>query len=205
MKRRDFLGSASAFGALAALPVATATAGVASASPRFVLARADAAVPGTPFVAVDRADCAACAQPALRVRLDASYPAEHGAVLRDFWLSALFDAPGAARTPFLAWHFDGRGAGYGSQRSSFIAERATMRELAIDYRLGHAEATRETCRLTRFDAPLLQPGHYVLAGPRRNGSAVDAAALRHSGDTHSPLAVAARDFDYLAFRIEALA
>lgn len=204
MKRRDFLGSASVLGTLAALP-AVAAATPAATAPRFVLARADTATPGARFVAADRAECAACAQPALRVRLDASHPAEHGAVLRDFWLSALFDAPGAARSPFLAWHFDGRGAGYGSQRSSFVAERATMREFAIDYRLGDADAVRESCRLTRFDAPLLQPGHYVLAGPRRNGSAVDAATLRHSGDTRAPLALEARDFDYLAFRIEALA
>ena len=87
MKRRDFLGSASAFGALAAMPVA-ATSTSAATAPRFVLARADAAAPGTRFIAVDRAECAACAQPSLRVRLDASHPAEHGAVLRDFWLSA---------------------------------------------------------------------------------------------------------------------
>ena len=204
MKRRDFLGSASVVGAFAAMPAVAATA-PAAAPPVFVLARADAATPGARFVAADRAECAACAQPTLRVRLDGSHPAEHGAVLRDFWLSALFDAPGAARAPYLAWHFDGRGVGYGSQRSSFIAERVTMREFAIDYRVGDADARRESCRLTRFDAPLLQPGHYVLAGPRRDGRVVDASALRHSGDTRTPLAIEARDFDYLAFRIEALA
>lgn len=203
MKRRAFLGSASVLGACAALPV-TAAGTRLSAEPRFVLARADAAQAGTRFMAVDRAECTACAHEALRVRLDGSFVAEGGAVLREFWLNALFDTPDAGRLPYLAWHFDGRGAGYGSQRSSFIAERATMREFAIDYRLD-AESARESCRLTRFDAPLLQPGHYVLAGPRRDGGAVDAAALRHSGNSHAPLAGSARDFDYLAFRIEAFA
>lgn len=203
MKRRDFLGSASVFGACAALPAVAATART-QAEPRFVLARAEAAEFGTRFVAVDRAACAACAHETLRVRFDGSHAAEGGAVLREFWLDALFDTPDAGRLPFLAWHFDGRGAGYGSQRTSFIAERATMREFAIDYRLG-AEAARESCRLTRFDAPLLQPGHYVLAGPRRDGRAVDATDLRHSGDVQAPLAHGGRDFDYLAFRIEAFA
>ena len=203
MKRRDFLGSASVVGACAALPVAAATVRT-TAEPRFVLARAEAAVSGMQFVAVDRAECSACAHEALRVRLDGSHAAEGGAVLREFWLNALFDTRDAGRLPYLAWHFDGRGTGYGSQRTSFIAERATMREFAIDYRLD-AEAARESCRLTRFDAPLLQPGHYVLAGPRRNGRAIDVTDLRHSGDVQAPLAHGGRDFDYLAFRIEAFA
>jgi hypothetical protein len=207
MQRRRFLKGATLAGAATALPLSLslAQAAVQATEPRFLLVRAASADAGTRFEAVDRATCADCATSTVRVRMDGMHVADGASVLRTLSLSALFDAPGVPRAPFLAWHYVAGSVPRMSQRASFVAGRASMRGFELEYRVGEESTCRtEACALTRFDAPLLAPGHYVLAGPRRDGSRVDPATLAHSGDAAAPLA-GARDFDYLAFRIEALA
>ena len=192
MQRRQFLQAGAASSALLAVPFAP----FASASaPRFELRRAESAAAGAPYLPLAAAACAgACSADALRVHMDGLHVAR-GSRLREFTLSALFDVDAVSSAPFLAWHYtaDGRM----SQRFGFVAGRASMRGFEVEYRhQGDASCRRQACALTRLDAPLLAPGHYVL---------VDAAApsaLAHGGDALSPLG--ARDFDYLAFRIEPL-
>jgi hypothetical protein len=206
MKRRKFLKAAAIAGAATALPMALSHA-VASAPPpsRFVLARAMTSDAGTAYRPLDGADCSECAVSTVRVRMDGMHVADGGAVLRALSLHAMFDVPGAPRAPFTAWHYAAGAQARTSQRLSFVAGRANMRGFELEYRVeGDTGCVSERCDLTRFEAPLLEPGHYVLLGPRRNGERADPAALVHSGDSAAPLAMV-RDFDYLAFRIEATA
>jgi hypothetical protein len=206
MKRRQFLHTTAAAGALAAIPLGSAIARQA-ARPRFTLAHSGTATAGAAFRAIAQADCADCGADTLRVRLDGLHPAHDGLVLQEFGLSAIFETPGA-RTPFLAWQHVAGAQQRRSQRLSFVAGRATLRGFELEYRIaGMSMCANEACSLTRFDAPLLAPGHYVLAGPRRNGERVDPSQLRHSGDIAAPLLETGvpRDFDYLALRIEAIA
>lgn len=206
MKRRKFLKTATIAGAAAALPMTLVHAANLAASPsRFVLMRAASADAGVAFQALDRAACVDCATATVRVRMDGMHLADHGAVLREMSLLAMFDVPHAPRAPFIAWQYVAGVPAKSSQRMSFVAGRANMRGFELEYRVAGDDACRsQSCALTRFDAPLLAPGNYVLVGPRRDGSRVEPLKLVHSGDTARPLA-ATRDFDYLAFRIEAIA
>lgn len=198
MQRRHFLRSAAAIGAAACLPPALSLAAPAS---RFSLLYAASAAPGTPFVPFAAADCAACGATSLRVFVDGLHAAGQTPVLADFTLTALFDTLEGQRTPFLAW----QAAGDNRHRTRFVAPRAGMRGFELAYRAAGAAAdTRETLAMTRADAPVLMPGHYLIASPRRDGRAVDARELVHSGNPLQPLA-AAGDFDYLALRMEAIA
>jgi hypothetical protein len=199
MKRRHFLHSAGTLGAVMLLPAAAqAAAGVIapSTAARFTLLRSASGERGARFE--PHASCAAesCNADTLRVRMDGLHVAA-GSRLRGFSLSALFDADDGVQTPFLAWHYGVDGGVRMSQRMSFVAGRASMRGFALDYRHeGDIACRTQACALTRFEAPLLAPGHYVL---------VDAAApgaLAHGGDPLAPLGE--RGFDYLAFRIEPL-
>lgn len=207
MKRRDFLRSAALLGTAAAMPFAAQTAFAGAAHARtFKLARSASAVAGSRFAALDVAPCVACDADTLRVRIDAMHRAEGAPVLHELWLSAMFDDDLAGRIPFLAWQFVHGTPPRMSQRVSFVAGRDRMRGFELEFRLpGDAQCRRESCALTRLDAPALSPGHYVLLGPRRDGGSVDAAVLCHSGDPCVPLGPAPRDFDYLALRIEAAA
>ena len=206
MQRRKFLQTATLAGAASVVPLSLAqAAALVAAPPRFVLACALVAEAGARFAAPDQAACDDCVASAVRIRLDGMHLAEGGAVLRELSLQAMFEQPLAPRAPFIACHYVAGEPPKHSQRMSFIAERASMRGFELEYRVADQESCQqEDCALTRFEAPLLAPGHYVLAGPRRNGSRVDATRLRHSGDPSAPLA-GVRDFDYLSFRIEAIA
>lgn len=198
MQRRHFLRSAAAIGAVACLPPALGRAAPAS---RFSLLYAASAVPGAPFVPFAAADCAACAATSLRVYVDGLHAAGESPVLADFTLTALFDTLEGGRVPFLAW----QAAGDNRHRTRFVAPRAGMRGFELTYRAAGASAdTREALAMTRADARVPMPGHYLIASPRRDGSAVDPHGLVHSGDPLRPLA-AAGDFDYLALRMEAIA
>lgn len=198
MQRRHFLRSAAAIGAAACLPPAFGRAAPAS---RFSLLYAASAVPGTPFVPFAAADCTACGADALRVFVDGLHAATGSPVLADFTLTALFDTLDGGRVPFLAW----QAAGDNRHRTRFVAPRAGMRGFELSYRAAGASAdTREALAMTRVDARVLMPGHYLIVSPRRDGSAVDARGLVHSGHPLQPLAEAG-DFDYLALRMEAIA
>ena len=203
MNRRDFLASAGASGALGLVGIGApaVSAATAPAPVRFRSYVLDViegrfvplAVAHTPI---------ACGEPTLNVCLDGFHPATGMPVVQAFRLSALFDVPGAAQSPFHVWHFDAATPERGSRGFRFLAGRATMRGFRIDYRLVGETACSERCAAVAHAMAPLQPGHYLLAGPRRDGSAVEAAGLAYSGDPARPLALAERDFDYLAFRIE---
>jgi hypothetical protein len=203
MKRRKFLKSAAIAGAAAALPVSLAYAAVPSAEARrFVLLRAASDQAGTAFHTLDDAPCIDCATEAVRIRMDGMHVADGGSVLGELSLHAMFDVPNAPRAPFIALHYVAGAPAKNSQRGSFVAGRASMRGFELEYRLVEdTRCNREDCSLTRFHAPLLKPGHYVVAGPRRDGSRVDPSQFVHSGNTSAPLVIA-RDFDYFAFRVE---
>jgi hypothetical protein len=134
----------------------------------------------------------------MRVRMDGMHVASSSS-LREFSLNAMFDVAFAPRAPYIAWHYAAGSAPRMSQRASFVAGRASMRGFDLEYRHdGDAACRTQACALTRFEAPLLAPGHYVLV------DASAPAALAHTGDTLAPLG-AQREFDYLAFRIEPIA
>lgn len=207
MRRRGFLHCAAALGALATLPLAARAAMRGSKTgPAFVLARSASGARGEAFDPLAVSCAGACTAAMLRVRIDGLHRAAGTPVLHELALSAMFDHGGVQPAPFLAWQFVHGAPSRVSQSIVFSAPRDGMRGFELEYRLaGDAQCRDEACALTRFGAPLLSPGHYVLLGPRRDGTRVDAAGLRHSGDALAPLGEAARDFDYLALRIEAIA
>jgi len=206
MRRRGFLHCAAALGALAAVPLAArASMRDAEVRPAFVLARSASAEFGAAFAPLAVACASACSAPMLRVRIDGLHRAAGSAVLHALSLSAMFDQDDQRPVPFLAWQFVHGAPSRISQRLAFSVPRDRMRGFELDYRLaGDTQCRGESCALTRFDAPLLAPGHYLLLGPRRDGARIDVGALRHSGDVLAPLGDTARDFDYLALRIEAI-
>ena len=206
MQRRKFLGSAGVLAGLSAVPFAHALAAPARDA-RFVLLRAADSAAGAAFVPLSVAPCVDCAVPALQVSIDALHAAPGRAVLDDIAIHAMFDLPGGGSAPFVAWRQEAGPVPSRTDRARFVAGRATLRRLEIEYRVaGGLRSMRESCSLTRGDAPLLAPGHYVLLGPRGDGSRVEPAGFAHSGDVAAPLAaVSGRDFDYLAIRIAAVA
>jgi hypothetical protein len=209
MKRREFLNTAALVSAIGVAPLATRIARAAdpAVSNQFIVARSIASTRGAQFEAIRDAACTNCDVEMVRIRIDGLHVATHTPVLQSMTLSAMFDRPGMSPLPFIAWHFEHGPKPRMSQRMSFVAARDRIRGLELEYRLNDdAQCRRETCALTAFTAPLLSPGHYALLGPRRDGTRVDASTLRHSGNIEAPLAAhgVARDFDYLAFRVEAI-
>lgn len=202
MKRRHFLTAAGASGALGlvSLGAPVMAAAKASAGQRFRILRLDATTGR--FAAVDASAAPECGEQVLSLRLDALHGAEGTPVLQSFRLSALFDAPGAAQSPFHVWHFDATAPERASRGFRFLAGRATMRGFRIDYRLDGETPCSERCSAVAHALAPLQPGHYLLVGPRRDGRDPEAASLAYSGDPLRPLADAGRDFDYLGFRVE---
>ena len=196
MQRRQFLKSATVAGAAGSLPLVFAAAARA-AGPAFTVLRAESSAAGTPYRPLDAA-CGDCGVEALRVRMDGLHVAASSR-LREFSLSAMFDVANAPQARYLAWHYAAGRLPHTSQRTSFIAGRAGMRGFELEFRHeGDAACRSQSCALTRFDAPLLAPGHYVLV------DAAAPAALVHAGEELRPLG-AQPGFDYLAFRIEAIA
>jgi hypothetical protein len=206
MQRRQFLMSAGAVAGLAAMPFGGVEAAVTRLA-RFALLRADDAVAGAPFIAQSLAPCPSCTVSVLQVSIEALHAADGGAVLDDFAIHAMFDLPDGLSVPYVAWRHAAGPVPSRTDRARFIADRATLRRLEVEYRLaGSTVPVHEECALTYPGAPLLSPGHYALLGPRRDGARVDARGFRHSGDASAPLSgLARRDFDYLALRIEAVA
>lgn len=206
MQRRQFLGSASVLAGMAAAPLAHAVAACAP-DPRFVLLRAQDATAGAAFVPLSLAPCVDCAAPVLQVSIDGLHAAGDRAGFDDLAINAMFDLPDGSSVPFVAWRYAAGPVPSRTDHARFIAGRETVRRLEIEYRLAaDGIARREHCRLARFDAPLLAPGHYVLLGPGADGSPVQPRGFVHSGDVSAPLSLpAGRDFDYLAIRVEALA
>jgi hypothetical protein len=197
MKRRSFLKSATIAGAAGSVPLVFAKLAAAS-PPRYLLLRAESSQPGAAYRALDAASCADCGAEAMRVRMDGMHLAPSSS-LRELSLSAMFDVARAPKAPFIAWHYAAGSAPRMSQRLAFTAGRASMRGFELEYRhAGDAVCRTQSCALTRFEAPLLAPGHYVVV------DASAPAALAHSGDGRAPLG-SQPGFDYLAFRIEPIA
>ena len=203
MQRRRFLMSAGAAAGMAAVPLARAAAGPLR-DDRFVLLRADEASAGSPLMPYALAPCPDCSASALHVSIDGLHFAAGGPVLDDLAVHAMFDLPDGSSVPFVAWRYSAGPVPSRTDRAHFVVDRATVRRFELEYRATQSAGARhETCALTRVDAPLLTPGHYVLAGPRRSGARVDPRGFVHTGDFAAPLAgPVARDFDYLALRIE---
>ncbi len=209
MKRRNFLMNAAALASAGALP-AFALAKAASSSadkPRFTLAQLDSS--SGAFMAVRGCSASGCTDDSVRLRFDAFHAAEPAPVLRALRVHALFDVAGAPQTPYIVWDYRASSDAGNSRGVSFVAGRECMRGLALDYRLDDAspDALRTHLALTHLDAPILHPGHYLLASPRRDGRAADLDGLRYSGSPEQPVLARAGEalaFDYLAFRIEAL-
>jgi hypothetical protein len=205
VQRREFLAAAGLAAGACGSARASATA-LSADSPRLLLLSAPSADAGTRFLPQRLADCAHCDSARVHVSIDSFHAADGGAVLDDLALHAMFDLQDGGSAAFTAWSFHAGAVESRTDSTRFTAGRDSLRRFEIEYRLaGNTESQRETCALTRFDLPLLAPGHYVLLGPRRDGSRPPPQALRHSGDSKAPLAnLPARDFDYLAFRVEAL-
>jgi hypothetical protein len=203
MRRRRFLMSAGAAAGMTAVPLARAASGPLRGD-RFVLLRAEEASAGSPLMPHALAPCQDCSASALHVSIDGMHFAVGGAVLDDLAVHAMFDLPGGSSVPFVAWRYSAGPVPSRTDRAHFVVDRATVRRFELEYRVTESPGARhETCALTRVDAPLLTPGHYVLAGPRRSGARVDPRGFVHTGDFAAPLAgPVARDFDYLALRIE---
>ena len=210
MKRRNFLMNSAALvgaGVVPAFALAKAVSATPGA-PRFSLAQLDASR-GT-FAAVSGCAPSSCLDDSVRLRFDAFHAAEPAPVLRALRVHALFDVIGSPQTPYIVWDYRAAEHASNSGGVSFVAGRDCMRGFALDYRLddGSADVQRTHVSLTRLDVPILHPGHYVLAGPRRDGRVADLDGLRYSGSPQQPVLAGAGQalaFDYLAFRIEALA
>ncbi len=200
MQRRRFLSSASLLAGASLLPLASP--GLATGSPsRWQVLWVPAARAGEVWQPVHRACGVHCQDEALRVTVDAMHPAAGGRVISDFGLHAVFDLAGGHSARFTAWQMGGEGALRSeSAGASFIAGRATLRRIDLDYRLGRAEHL-ETLSLVAAHDGLLSPGHYVLVGPRADGGPADTRGWTHSGDPARPLS-GAIDVDVLAFRVE---
>lgn len=209
MKRRNFLMNAAALagaGTLPAFALAKASSSMADKA-RFTLAQLDSS--SAAFMAVRGCSASGCLDDSVRLRFDAFHVAEPAPVLRALRVNALFDAIGAPQTPYIVWSYRAGDETGNSRGISFVAGRECMRGFALDYQLDDAspDALRTHLALTHLDAPILHPGHYLLAGPRRDGRAADLDGLRYSGSPERPVHARAGEalaFDYLAFRIEAL-
>ena len=205
MKRRQFLSSASIAGAAALVPGAVRAAGSVGVR-RFALLRAEAGAAGAGFAAAGDA-AIACAASAVRIRIDGLHAADGAPVLQELWLNAHFTREDGGTAPFLAWQFSHGPRRHMGHRVAFVAARDRLRGFVLDYRTAdQAQCVQEGCALTSFGLPLLAPGQYVLLGPQRDGRAAPTRGLRTSGDAAAPLQWhGPRDFDYVSFRIEALA
>jgi len=212
MRRRNFLAITGS--SVAALPLAgfsVTAAGMFAADviqpSGFRLARLDEAA--GEFIALRACAATACSTSRVSLELDALHTASERPALATLQVQALFDGDDGSQYPYTAWNFRADSP-YGSSRNaSFTASRESMRGFGLRYRLQDAVDDQTTrCALTRLDSPLLQPGSYVLTGPRRDGRSANLRAYRFAADAAAPLQPRygqSRDFDYLAFRIREVA
>jgi hypothetical protein len=198
MKRREFVLSAGLLAGASALQLATRSH-AAWPAPLWQLFWAASAEAGSAWQPLHSACIRGCAEATLQVTLDAFHSAQPGNVVAQLGVHAVFDLPTGESVRFLAWQFGGPGIERSSTAGTrFIAGRATVRRFEIEYQ--HAGIRRvEQCGLVGAGHALLNPGHYLLAGPNATGglARIDCS---HSGDVARPLA-GPTDFDYLAFRV----
>lgn len=192
MKRRHFLGAGSAVIASSAVALPMQRAMAAENAPRFTVLRRDIA--SDRLLPLDACGAAAaCSVDTLALQLDALQPARDGAVLAQVRVSALFDAMGAPRSPFHMLHFSAAEPERATRGYRFQAARETLRALRVEFRLQGEDMLRsETVSLVAGAFGVLEPGDYVLAGPRRDGRALD---VRQTFDA------AAGEVDTIAFRL----
>lgn len=206
MNRRHFLFDTTALAGAALLALPGSAKALLTDAPGFALARLDRER-GT-FMPARVCAGTGCTDADVRLSFHAFHPAEPEPVLHALRVHALFDAADAPQTPYQVWDYRGERATGNSRGVSFVAGRECMRYLALDYQLGQGRMLRTRLALTDPAEPLLQPGDYVLAGPQMDGRAAVLDGLRYSGSPARPLlAEQGRRlaFDYLAFRIEAMA
>ncbi len=206
MHRRNFLHAASLAVASSTLPGAVSAAFAAQAGsvtdPRLQLLRADAGVAGAPFLQplTYRGGQAGRAM----VHIDKLHAADGGAVLARLELHAIFAQADGSEAPFLAWQHGAAAGASRSDRVRFSAPGNALRRFEVGYQLaGDPAACTSKCVLAGVDAGALQPGQYVLLGPRRDGRPVDTWGLSFTGDAEQPLRSRGRDYDYLALRVVA--
>ena len=121
-----------------------------------------------------------------------------------FELRAIFAQDDGSEAAFLAWSYGAAPGASRSDRVRFVTQGDSLRRFEVGYQLASdALECTEKCGIAGVEAGALPPGQYVLLGPRRNGQPVDTWRLAGTGDAAEPLRLRARDFDYLAFRIEA--
>lgn len=202
MERRGFIQSASLMAGTSLLSFAGPVLAARTQS-RWQLLWTPSADTGARWRPVHQACAPSCSEAELSVTIDGLHPAQGGAVVTELSLHAMFDLAEGQSARFTAWQMGGSGP-LRTQTSSarFVAGRATLRRLELEYVL--AESTRtESCALTGAIDGLLSPGHYLLVGPRMDGSAAAAGRWVHSGDPLRPLGRPV-DVDVLGFRVEAL-
>jgi hypothetical protein len=203
MKRRDFVRSAGLLAGLSTMSLAMPSHGRPPA-PLWQLLWTSSAEAGSTWRPLHSTCIRGCDDESLQVTMDAFHVAEAGNVVSQLGVHAIFDLASGEAVPFLAWQYGGPGIGHGSTSSTrFIAGRATVLRFEIDYR--HAGVRRtEQCALAGAGQFLLNPGHYLLAGPRADGTLARVEGHVHSGDVLRPL-TGRTDFDYLAFRVGSVA
>jgi hypothetical protein len=204
MQRRDFLHAASLAVASSTIPAGVAFAASigAASDPRLQLLRAEAGVAGAPFLppVALRADSAARST----VHIDRLHAVDGAPVIARFELRAIFAQADGSEATFLAWNYGAAPGASRSDRVRFVTQGNALRRFEVGYQLtSETLACNEKCSVSGVEAGALQPGQYVLLGPRRNGLPVDAWRLVGTGDASEPLRLRTRDFDYLAFRVEA--
>jgi hypothetical protein len=199
MKRREFVLSAGLLAGASALPLATHAHSERHA-PLWQLLWASSAEAGSAWRPVHSTCIRGCGDEPLQVTMDAFHVAEAGNVVSQLGVRAIFDLASGESVPFLAWQYSGQGIENSSTTGiRFIAGRATLLRFEIDYT--HADVRRtEQCGLAGAGQFLLNPGHYLLAGPRADGTLARVEGSKHSGDVMRPLS-GSTDFDYLAFRV----
>jgi hypothetical protein len=206
MQRRDFLHAASLAVASSTIPAGVSFAASlgAAVDPRLQLLRADAGVAGAPFLppVAWLADRAAQST----VHIDRLHAVGGTPVMARLELRAIFAQADGGEAAFLAWSYGAAPGASCSDRVRFVTRGDALRRFEVGYQLAsEALACTETCSVAGLDAGALPPGQYVLLGPRRNGQPADPSRLAGTGDAAEPLRLRDRDFDYLAFRIEASA
>jgi hypothetical protein len=203
MQRRSFLSSASLLAGAISLPLAS-KGFAASQAPSWQLLWSPTANKGDFWRSIHAACAEGCDAEEVEVSLDALHAANGGHQVSQLAVHAMFDLPGGESVPFTAWQFAGAGAECSATSSSrFIAGRASMRCLQIEYRQAGIDRF-ERCDLVGLAGPLLSPGHYLLVGPDAEGRRARVKGLVHSGSVSRPLE-GPTDFDYLSFRIAPIA
>jgi hypothetical protein len=200
MERRGFLRSATYLAGASCLPIAASS--LAAGSPaRWQILWVSEPEDGEAWRPVERMCGPNCAEEALTVTLDALHPADGGGVIGEFGLHAVFDLDDGTSARFTVCQVGGSGpVRTTSAGTRFIAGRASLRRFELEYQLDGVDYS-EVLALGGSQSALLNPGHYLLVGPRADGAPANPRGWTHSGDRARPLK-ASVDVDVLAFRVE---